>query len=150
MSLNNVSPNWKAEGIEPLETLKEKGFMEGYKMPAEYVNWFWSTVSKCISELQDVAIPITGTYTGTGATENTFFASLGYKPKKVEILPNSNVNCAPLIFIKDAPHTAGMRSSATGMTVTATWSENGLTFSGGSTNVAMNDNGVTYYYIIHK
>lgn len=51
----NESPNWSATGTEPPDTLKTNGFEAGYKPPANYFNWFWNTVSKCISELQNNA-----------------------------------------------------------------------------------------------
>lgn len=47
------SPGWKEEGTEPLEELKDKRFSAGYKPPAGFFNWFWTRVSRCITELQD-------------------------------------------------------------------------------------------------
>lgn len=48
----NTPPNWSAEGVEPSSEMKSKGFTAGYKPPATYFNWFWTKVSKCISEIQ--------------------------------------------------------------------------------------------------
>lgn len=54
LDFNNKIPEWKNEGIEPTDELKEKGFTGGYKPPATVFNWFWNKVQKCISELQTV------------------------------------------------------------------------------------------------
>ena len=51
-NFTNTPPDWKANGVEPPESLKTTGFVAGYKPPASYFNWFWTKVSKCISELQ--------------------------------------------------------------------------------------------------
>lgn len=53
MDFENKSPDWKAAGVEPSAEFKEAGFAAGYKPPASYFNWFWSLVSKCITELQN-------------------------------------------------------------------------------------------------
>lgn len=52
LNFDNELPEWKNEGVEPSDDLKEKGFMGGYKPPATVFNWFWSKVQKCINELQ--------------------------------------------------------------------------------------------------
>lgn len=52
LDFNNKIPEWKNEGIEPTDELKEKGFTGGYKPPATVFNWFWNKVQKCITELQ--------------------------------------------------------------------------------------------------
>lgn len=52
MDFTNTPLEWKNEGTEPTEEIKEKGFVAGYKPPAAYFNWFWSKVCKCIAELQ--------------------------------------------------------------------------------------------------
>lgn len=52
LDFNNKIPEWKNEGIEPTDELKEKGFTGGYKPPATVFNWFWCKVQKCITELQ--------------------------------------------------------------------------------------------------
>lgn len=46
------SPGWQAEGVEPGEARKQAGYVAGYKPPAGFFNWFWTGVSRCISELQ--------------------------------------------------------------------------------------------------
>jgi hypothetical protein len=147
---NNTSPNWQATGIEPPDSLKKSGFLEGYKPPAEYFNWLFTQISKCITELQGYATPTVGTYRGTGETTNLAFASLGYKPKKVEILQNADTNCTPLHLIQGAPYSAQIKSSTNTQTVTATWTNSGLSFSGSSASIAMNETDTTYYYIIYK
>lgn len=53
MDFTNKTPNWQAEGTEPSDSLKTEGFAAGYKPPAAYFNWFWTLVSKCITELQE-------------------------------------------------------------------------------------------------
>lgn len=47
------SPGFTAEGVEPSASLKSEGFQAGYKPPAAYFTWFWTRVSKCITELQN-------------------------------------------------------------------------------------------------
>ena len=52
MDYENKTPDWSAPGIEPPASLKAGGFQAGYKPPASYFNWFWTCVSKCLSELR--------------------------------------------------------------------------------------------------
>lgn len=52
MNFNNSLPEWKNTGIEPSDSLKNDGFKAGYKPSANVFNWFWSLVSKCITEIQ--------------------------------------------------------------------------------------------------
>ena len=53
MNFDNKFPEWKNEGAEPSADLKESGFTAGYKPPASIFNWFWSKVSKAITEIQN-------------------------------------------------------------------------------------------------
>ncbi len=55
MALNykNKPMDWEAEGIEPTEELKNKGWEAGYKPPAEYFNYQWHNTFNCLSELQE-------------------------------------------------------------------------------------------------
>lgn len=50
---DNTPIEWKNEGTEPSEAIKESGFQSGYKPPAAFFNWFWCKVGKCIKELQE-------------------------------------------------------------------------------------------------
>ena len=52
MDFNNTLPEWQNTGIEPSDTLKNNGFVAGYKPPANIFNWFWHKVSAAITELQ--------------------------------------------------------------------------------------------------
>ena len=52
MNFNNNLPEWKNTGTEPSDSLKNDGFKAGYKPSANVFNWFWSLVSKCITEIQ--------------------------------------------------------------------------------------------------
>lgn len=52
MSFNQKAPEWKNSGTEPSESLKNSGFVGGYKPPASVFNWFWYRVSACLQELQ--------------------------------------------------------------------------------------------------
>lgn len=52
LNFDNEIPEWKNEGTEPSDNLKETGFTGGYKPPATVFNWFWNKVQKCITELQ--------------------------------------------------------------------------------------------------
>lgn len=52
-TFTNTSPNWNKTGTEPPSSMKTNGFKAGYKPPAGYFNWFWTKVSKCITEIQN-------------------------------------------------------------------------------------------------
>ena len=52
MNFNNKLPEWKNSGTEPSDSIKNDGFKAGYKPSANVFNWFWSLVSKCITEIQ--------------------------------------------------------------------------------------------------
>ena len=52
MNFNNKLPEWKNSGTEQSDSLKNDGFKAGYKPSANVFNWFWSLVSKCITEIQ--------------------------------------------------------------------------------------------------
>ena len=52
INYENPSPGWSAAGVEPPPEFKASGYVAGYKPPAGFFNWFWTLVSKCISELQ--------------------------------------------------------------------------------------------------
>ena len=71
MNFTNTPPDWAAEGIEPTSELKTNGFIEGYKPPAKYFDWFWTKVSKCLKELQDKSTGQTQ-YDGTTAKGEIF------------------------------------------------------------------------------
>lgn len=53
MDFEHKSPGFDVPGTEPPASLKTEGFQSGYKPPAAYFNWFWTRVSKCISEIQN-------------------------------------------------------------------------------------------------
>lgn len=57
MAYDKPVPAWGAAGVEPPASLKASGFAPGYKPPADYFNWFWYSVSQCLAELQDEAVP---------------------------------------------------------------------------------------------
>lgn len=69
MDFNNILPEWENEGTEPSDNLKSNGFAGGYKPPASVFNWFWSKVTKAITELQ----------TKLGEAETAFVQALNYK-----------------------------------------------------------------------
>lgn len=52
MDFEKNVPEWKATGTEPPESLKESGFQAGYKPPATFFNWFWNSVSACLTEIR--------------------------------------------------------------------------------------------------
>lgn len=56
MAFEKKVPVWKAQGVEPPESLKESGFEAGYKPPAPYFNWQWFRVSEALIELQEKAL----------------------------------------------------------------------------------------------
>ncbi|MCM1544700.1 MAG: hypothetical protein NC110_05305 [Ruminococcus sp.] len=54
VNFNYKSPKWSAQGNEPNDDTKKRGFLAGYKPPASIFNWFWCLVSNCIEELQQI------------------------------------------------------------------------------------------------
>ena len=48
----NKTPGWESVGAEPPQERKTAGYQAGYKPPADWFNWFWTRVSKCITEIQ--------------------------------------------------------------------------------------------------
>lgn len=62
MAFAKKVPTWGAAGVEPPESLKNKGFEAEYKPPADYFNWFWHSVSEALSELQEFAFQRVGVY----------------------------------------------------------------------------------------
>lgn len=52
MNFENQIPEWKNEGTAPSENLRTTGFQGGYKPPASVFNFFWSKVTKAITEIQ--------------------------------------------------------------------------------------------------
>lgn len=52
VNFENQIPDWKNEGTEPPQDLKDNGFYVKYKPAAAYFNWFWNFVFKSLEELQ--------------------------------------------------------------------------------------------------
>lgn len=52
MDFEHIPPKWENAGTEPPDSLKKEGFRAGYKPPAEYFNWFFNRIYKCVTELQ--------------------------------------------------------------------------------------------------
>ena len=50
---DNQTPGWESDGVEPPQNRKTAGYQAGYKPPADWFNWFWTRVSKCIAEMQE-------------------------------------------------------------------------------------------------
>jgi hypothetical protein len=67
MEFEKIVPQWDAVGTEPPSSLKTSGFEAGYKPPAAYFNWFWNSVSQCLTELQTV---LGGVNSGVAATSS--------------------------------------------------------------------------------
>ena len=57
-NITETAPDWQAVGAEPPASLKNSGFLSGYKPPAAYFNWFWSKVSRLLSQLRSAVIAI--------------------------------------------------------------------------------------------
>lgn len=55
MAFEKKVPEWKAEGVEPPESLKTSGWEAGYKPPASYFNWFMHGIGAAVNELQKKA-----------------------------------------------------------------------------------------------
>lgn len=52
MSFEKKVPAWKNAGVEASDSLKNTGFVGGYKPPASVFNWFFYGVSAALAELQ--------------------------------------------------------------------------------------------------
>ena len=64
MAFEKKVPEWNAAGAEPPDSLKSKGFVAGYKPPADYFNWFWHSASEALAELQAKTFPLGRSYSG--------------------------------------------------------------------------------------
>ena len=102
---------------------------------------------------------IVGTYTGLGDwTQNIHFANLGYKPKKIEIVPAKAGNFSAAVLIQDCPYSAVMRSTNESYGIALDWTDNGVLmtpYKSGSTNIdyptiLCDEKDVVYHYIIYK
>lgn len=95
MAFEKKVPEWLAAGSEPPASLKQSGFTPGYKPPADYFNWFWSSVSAVLAELQEKAFELGGdavvptTKGGTGAKS----AEEGFKT----LLTRATINATNLV-----------------------------------------------------
>lgn len=52
ITFEKIPLDWKNKGVELPETLKEEGFVAGYKPAASYFNYEWALVNDCLKELQ--------------------------------------------------------------------------------------------------
>lgn len=57
-NITETAPDWQAVGAEPPASLKNSGFLSGYKPPAAYFNWFWSKVSRLLSQIRTAVVAI--------------------------------------------------------------------------------------------
>lgn len=79
MEFNTKIPEWKNEGTEPSENLKTNGFKQGYKPPAGVFNWFWSKISKAITEIQTNLINVDNTKDSEKSVKFASEAGIGRK-----------------------------------------------------------------------
>lgn len=68
---SNNSPNWTVEGVAPTQDYKNAGFQAGRGLPAPYLNWLMTQISKCITELQNKSVGVTGTGGNASAVFNS-------------------------------------------------------------------------------
>lgn len=73
MALEKTVPQWDAAGTEPPSSLKTTGWQAGQKPASAYFNWFWHSVSECLTELQSVCgkasgIPVVAATSTDGVT----------------------------------------------------------------------------------
>lgn len=100
-------PEWPNAGTEPSESLKESGFVGGYKPPASVFNWFWHGMSEVAKELHGAGLfahlgdnPINQdgdtvdawAALGSGYARYTDAGTLKDKPSKYGVLLNFCVN----------------------------------------------------------
>lgn|GEM_PF-3106036 len=55
MAFEKKAPTWRAPGVEPPESKKQEGWQVNDKPPAAWWNWFMTSSSESIKELQDKA-----------------------------------------------------------------------------------------------
>lgn len=102
---------------------------------------------------------IIDSYVGDGTDTNTRFANLGYKPKKIEIVPATVGNYSVTTLIQGCPYSSIMRSANDDYGIALEWTDNGVTMTLGATEigsgiskstVVCNFLDTTYHYIIHR
>lgn len=99
MKFDNKLPEWGNEGTEPSTELKTNGFQGGYKPPAGVFNWFWSKVSKAITEIQAKfnANIVTATSTdGVAYTATVNGITELYNGLEITIIPNTKSTSAAI------------------------------------------------------
>lgn len=102
MTFDNIPPKWDAEGTEPSEALKTRGFTAGYKPPASIFNYLFNKITACVKELQTKLKGVSGT---TDKLEKNAITSVG-----TEIPENSDLNA----YISDGVYySSGAATSAT-------------------------------------
>ncbi len=60
MSFEKLLPEWKAQGTEPPQELKEGGWKAGIKPPADHFNWLQNLTYEALKELQEKSETTTG------------------------------------------------------------------------------------------
>lgn len=88
MNFNNTIPDWENEGTAPSENLRTTGFQGGYKPPASVFNYFWSKVTKAITEIQtklsnfddNAGTNLTSHLSNTSNPHNVTAAQVGASP----------------------------------------------------------------------
>lgn len=115
MEFTYQSPGFTAEGTEPPSSLKTSGWQAGQKPPAAYFSWFWTRVSKCITELQEMGVSLDEAIKAVNA------ATLGYDNTSSG-LEAENVQAALDELV------AGIASKTSGIPIVTAASTDGITY----------------------
>lgn len=97
-----------------------------------------------------------GSYRGNGEAINSQFANLGYKPKKIEIVPATQENFSTTTLIRDCPYSSVMRSQNEDYGIALSWTDRGVIMTPAGTpedntpTVICNVSGIAYHYIIYR
>lgn len=116
MAFEKTVPQWLAPGVEPPSTLKQTGWQPGTKPPSDYFNWFWSSVSACLTELQSYSasdgdpLPVelggTGGTTKAAAMQNLLVGDAIDADNPVDANTLTNIGVYKVYFTTDADTTA--------------------------------------------
>lgn len=59
-NFNEQLPEWNAQGAEPLQDKKDNGWSPEEKPPADWFNWLFNRIFKCIEEIRNFLNDLAG------------------------------------------------------------------------------------------
>lgn len=150
MNFDNQVPEWTNAGTAPSDNLKATGFQGGYKPPASVFNWFWHSVSVCLTEIRtklgahvdDNSNPhgVTKTQLGLGNVENKSSATI-----RGEITSSDVTNA-----LGYTPPNAGALEGLNNIPLVTASSLDGVSYTGTASGVTSLFNGLTVIFVPNK